>query len=267
MFWLILMLFVAPHRIVSTAPGITEILFALGAGDQVVGDTTYCNYPEAAKSKAKIGGFRTPNLEAILALRPDVVFTRNDHPDLARDLRRARIETVELQPDSVAGIYRAIQTIADKLGAPERGRVLISSLDKQIHQPLPKTDRRPTVLFVVGHRPGTIADVTVVGRGSFLDELIELAGGVNLAGDITIPYPKFSLENIIHLNPDVILDMGHNELVAESQKEAVRQVWQKYPFLKAVQREAVFPISADYFITPSPRIAQAVKDLRKMIWK
>jgi iron complex transport system substrate-binding protein len=267
MLWLTLMLFLTPHRIVSTAPGITEILFALGAGDQVVGDTTYCNYPEAAKSKAKIGGFRTPNLEAILALRPDVVFTRNDHPDLVRDLRYARIEAVELRPDSVAGIYRAVQTIAEKLGVPERGRELISSLDKQIHRPLPTTNRRPTVLFMVGRRPGIVADVTVVGHGSFLDELIELAGGVNLAGNITLPYPKFSLEEIFRLNPDVIFDMGHNEVVPESQKQVVKQVWQKYPFLRAVQRDAVYPISADYFITPSPRIAQAVKDLREMTWK
>src|SRR5213594_2656778 len=98
MLLLMLLFAMAPHRIVSVAPSITEILFALGAGDQVIGDTTYCNYPEAAKSKAKIGGFSTPNLEAILALRPDLVFTTSQHSELVRDLRYARIEAVELQP-------------------------------------------------------------------------------------------------------------------------------------------------------------------------
>src|SRR5689334_23079642 len=107
----------APHRIVSTAPAITEILFALGAGDQVVGDTTYCNYPEAAKTKAKIGGFSTPSVELILALNPDLVFMMDKTSDIAERLRQSRrIDVVTVKTESVDGVYRSIQTIADKIG-------------------------------------------------------------------------------------------------------------------------------------------------------
>src|SRR5215475_12130091 len=109
----------APQRIVSVAPGITEILFALGAGDRVVGDTTYCNYPEAAKTKPKVGGYTTPNLEAILALRPNQVIMMKNRPDVAQKLRQTGIEVVELQPENVAGIYETIQVIAEKIGAAE----------------------------------------------------------------------------------------------------------------------------------------------------
>ena len=125
MFVLMFLLASAPHRIVSVAPSITEILFALGAGNQVVGVTTYCNYPEAAKAKPKIGGYTTPSLEAILALRPDQVIMMNNRPDVAQKLRHAGIDVVELQTENLAGIYESIQVISEKIGAPERGRSLI----------------------------------------------------------------------------------------------------------------------------------------------
>src|SRR5215468_7306438 len=93
------------QRIVSVAPGITEILFALDAGERVVGDTTYCNYPEAAKTKPKIGGYTTPSLEAILALRPNQVIMMKNRPDIAQKLRQSGIDVTELQPENLAGVY------------------------------------------------------------------------------------------------------------------------------------------------------------------
>src|SRR5499427_1790099 len=127
MLWLMMLFAVTPQRIVSVAPSITEILFALGAGDQVVGVTTYCNFPEAAKSKPKIGGYATPSLEAILALRPDHVIMMKNRPDVAQKLREAGIDVTELQPENLAGIYESIRTIAEKIGVPARGRSLIRS--------------------------------------------------------------------------------------------------------------------------------------------
>src|SRR5204863_9710766 len=133
--WLVLLFAFASHRIVSTAPSVTEILFALGAGDQVVGDTAYCNYPEAAKRKPKIGGYTTPNIELILALNPDLVFVNDSRRNVVEALRQTRrIEVISLHPDSVYGIYQSIQTIAAKLGMQERGKRLIQSIDNEIHQ-------------------------------------------------------------------------------------------------------------------------------------
>ena len=263
---LLLSLFVAPHRIVSTAPAITEILFALGAGEQVVGDTTYCNYPEAAKTKAKIGGFSTPSVELILALNPDLVFMIDNRPDVAEKLQQShRMDVVMVKTESVSGIYRSIQTIADKIGLSSNGKTLIQSIDKDIHANQAQAPaKRPKVLFVVGRTPGAIADLIVVGHGTYLSELIELAGGDNIAADAAIPYPHFSFEEMIHRDPDIIVDMGHDGMVTEAEKLAVKQLWQKYPFLRAVKNDAVFPISAEYFITPGPRVGQAVRDLRKI---
>jgi len=265
--WLVLLFALASHRIVSTAPSVTEILFALGAGDQVVGDTLYCNYPEAAKSKPKIGGYATPSIELILALNPDLVFVNDTQTNVVAALRQTgRIDVITLHPDSVPGIYRSIQTIAEKIGMPERGTRLVQSIDNEIHQNTGRTNRapKPKVLFVVGRTPGTVAGLVVVGRGSYLNELIELAGGVNAATDVVVQYPRFSFEEVIRRDPDIILDMGHDHIVTESERQVVKQVWQKYFFLRAVRHDAVFPISGEYFVTPGPRVGEAVRELRRI---
>ena len=267
MHWLVLLLALSHYRIVSAAPSITEILFALGAGDQVVGDTAYCNYPEAAKRKPKIGGYATPNIELILALNPDLVFVNDSRRNVVEALRQTRrIEVISLHPDSVYGIYQSIQTIAAKLGMQERGKRLIQSIDNEIHQTTDSSNRtpKPKVLFVVGRTPGTVAGLVVVGQGSYLSEVIDLAGGINVAADAGVQYPRFSFEEVIHRDPDIILDMGHDHIVTESEKRAVKGLWQRYSFLRAVRYDAVFPISGEYFVTPGPRVGQAVRELRKI---
>src|SRR5438552_3805016 len=269
MLLLVLLLALAPHRIVSVAPAITEILFALGAGDQVVGVTTYCKYPEAAKAKPKIGGYTTPSVEAILALRPDQVVMTKNRPDVAQKLRHTGIDVLEVQPDNLSGIYESIQRISAKIGVPARGQTLIQSIEKELKDAAagPGIGPKPRVLFVVGRTPGTVLDLSVAGRGSYLSELIALAGGENIFADASIPYPQVGMEEIIRRNPDVIIDMGHSEMLSEAQKEGVRQLWKKYAFLGAVKNGKVFPISADYFVTPGPRVVQAVRDIRTMLMR
>jgi ABC-type Fe3+-hydroxamate transport system substrate-binding protein len=272
MLLLMLLLALSPHRIISVAPAITEILFALGAGDQVVGDTNYCNYPEAAKGKPRIGGFTTPNLEAILALRPDQVIMTKNRPDVAQKLRQAGIDVLEVQPDNLAGIYDSIQRISEKIGEAGRGQALIQSIRKELQDSSTSRNAgpRPRVLFVVGRTPGTVLDLTVAGRTSYLTELVALAGGENVFADASVLYPQVGMEEVIRRNPDVIIDMvdmGHLEMLSEAQKQTVQGPWNKYSFLRAVKNNRVFPVSADYFVTPGPRVVQAVRDIRKMIQK
>ena len=267
MLLLMMLLVLGPHRIISAAPSITEILFALGAGDQVVGVTTYCNYPEAAKSRPKIGGYTTPNVEAILALQPDQVFMVKNRSDVAQKLRSAGIDVVEVQPDNLAGIYGSIQRISEKIGAAARGQSLIQSIERDLKDAGARTGTgpKPKVLFVVGRTPGSVLDLSVAGRGSYLNELIALAGGENVFADAAVPYPQVAIEEVIRRNPDVIIDMGHNEVFTAAQKDAVKQLWKKYSFLTAVKRDKVFPISADYFVTPGPRVVQAVRDIQEIL--
>ena len=267
MLLLTILLALSPHRIVSVAPSITEILFALGAGDRVVGVTTYCKYPEAAKTRPKIGGYTTPNVEAILALRPDQVFMVKNRPDVAQKLRTAGIDVLEVQAEDLAGIYESIQKISERIGVPRRGESLIGSIRNQLNEAAgkPLGGPKPRVLFVVGRTPGTVLDLSVVGRGSYLNELIALAGGDNVFSDAVVAYPQVSMEEVIRRSPDVIIDMGHSEVMTDAQKDTVKQLWKKYAFLRAVKQDKVFPISADYFVTPGPRVVQAVRDIRQIL--
>ena len=266
MFWLAVLLMLAPQRVISTAPSITEILFALGRGDRVVGVTTYCTYQEEAKTKAKIGGFTSPSIETIVSLRPDAVFVIKDRTDASLKLRAFKIRAVELEHSTVESIFSSIRNIAREMGVPERGDALVDKIRKEIGGAA-KNSREPPakVLFVVGHTPGAINDLYVAGAGSYLDELITLAGGTNVLGDSKIPYPRVSLEAVIARNPDVIIDLGNSEIVTETQKARVLALWNQWSFMPAVRNRAVFPISAQYFVTPGPRIGQAVRDIREMI--
>jgi iron complex transport system substrate-binding protein len=259
----------APQRVVSTAPSITEIVFAVGAGDRLVGVTTYCNYPEAAKRIPKIGGFRSPNIETILSMRPDIVFVMKDQPETAGHLSRLGIRTVGLEHETVPGILNSIRVVARELDIPARGEELATSIRRELDStPKPRVaGPRPKVLFIVGRTPGGIANLQAAGGGSYLNELIGLAGGTNLFADTALAYPMVSMEEIISRNPDVIIDMGHADLVTEAQKNRAIALWKQWPSLSAVQQNAVFPIVADYFITPGPRVALAVRDIRSLLSK
>jgi ABC-type Fe3+-hydroxamate transport system substrate-binding protein len=206
-------------------------------------------------------------MEAILALRPDQVIMMKNRPDVAQKLRQTGIDVLELQPETLAGIYESIQRISEKIGEAPKGAALIQSIESRLREMARKAAGVPKkkILFVVGRTPGSVSNLTVVGRGSYLSELIGLAGAENAFSDAAVPYPQVSMEEVIRRNPDIIIDMGHNEMVTEAQKRAVQQLWKKYPFLRAVQRDAVFPISADYFVTQGPRVVQAVQDIQTII--
>ena len=164
-------------------------------------------------------------------------------------------------------MYESIKVISEKIGEPARGRALTQSIQKELQDIAAKASgaQKPKVLFLVGRTPGAISNLIAVGRDSYLSELIGLAGAENVFSDAAVAYPRVNMEEVVRRNPDVIIDMGHLEMVSESQKQAVKQLWKKYSFLRAVQRDAVFPISADYFVTPGPRVVQAVRDIRRMI--
>lgn len=256
-----------PQRIVSTAPSITEMLFALGAGDRVVGVTTYCRYPEEARQKPKIGGYSSPNVEAILRQRPDLVVVLDDRTDLGDKLKSFRVPTLLLRHQNLADIERSIVTLAARLGLDDRGRQLAAGIRRDLNRvtasvaPLP----RRSVLFLVGRNPGSLTDIYAVGRSSYLHELITLAGGTNVFGDAAIAYSKVSLEEILARDPDVIVDMSHQEGVGADDIRAIQALWGRFPSLRAVRNRDVHVVTADIFVVPGPRVTAAVRDLARMI--
>jgi iron complex transport system substrate-binding protein len=256
-----------PQRVVSTAPSITEMLFALGAGDRVVGVTTFCRYPDEAKRKPKIGGFASPNIEAILQQKPDLVVVLGGRTDLSDKLRPFEVSTLVVRPEKLEDIESSLSTLAARLGLDERGRQVVADIRRDldaVHNSVGKLPRR-TVLFVVGRDPGTLRDVTAVGRGSYLGQLVELSGGTNVFHDAVGAYSKVSLEEILARDPDVIIDMSHGEGIRPEDLRAIQALWSRFPSLRAVRNREVHIVTDDIFVVPGPRVGAAVRSLARMI--
>lgn len=259
-----------PARIVSTAPSLTEILFALGLGSRVVGATTYCNYPEEARRVPRIGTYIQPNLETIVSLRPDLVVIETNPIRLRERLEGLGLKVLELEQRTVADVLRAIERIGQAAGATERARELQarirSELDEIGRRTAGRTKRR--VAFIVGRTPGTLEGLIAVGSASYLNELITLAGGQNIFGAVAAPYPKVSLEEILARDPEVIIDMGEmgrTDGAGDARTKQVVELWNRYPNIAAVRARRVHAVTADIYVVPGPRMTVAARELARML--
>jgi iron complex transport system substrate-binding protein len=259
-----------PQRIVSTVPSVTELLYALGLGDRVVGVTRFCRYPPEAQLKPKIGDYINPNLETIASLRPDLVIIQTNPVRLAERLGALRLKTLEVNQDGIEAIYRSIRAIASAADVSARGEQLIGSIQAKLSAIRQNAAalRKSRVMFVVGRNPDRLDGLIVVGKASYLSELIELTGGENIFGDALAAYPQVSLEEVIARNPDVIIDfgdMGDPSKITEAHKRAVVKIWQRASSVKAVKENRVAPVAADIFVVPGPRAVQAAESIFEIL--
>jgi iron complex transport system substrate-binding protein len=249
-----------PQRIVSLAPAVTETLFAIGAGAQVVGVSEYCDYPPAVRKLPRVGTFLTPNIEAIVALRPTIVIGPTTSSDLREmsALRAMGIATVTVAGDaSIAEIEGSIEQVGLRVGRAEAARRLVGEIRLRMHAIEESIGGEPSrsVLMVVGHQP-----MVAVGRGTFLDDLIALARATNIADASSQAWPRLSLEYIMATRPDVILDgrMGSDPATPDT-------FWVRYPSIPAVKNHRVCGYPEDPTLHPGPRIAGTLEILARLI--
>ena len=259
-----------PSRIVSTAPSITEMLYALGLGPKVVGDTIYCTYPVDARSKPKVGTFLEPDFERILALRPDLVLVIKNPIGVTSKLRSLGLRAEELDQDSIADIFSSLTRIGQLTGRDAIALRLTASLNAQLDSVRQAASRHPrrTVLFLVGRASGTLQGMVGAGPGTFIDELITLAGGSNVLASSPMQYPNVSLEQILTSDPEVILDMGdfaHAEGRPGQPPEQILALWAAYPRLRSVVGHRVQVIASDIFVRPGPRMGEAARSILTLI--
>jgi iron complex transport system substrate-binding protein len=250
----------APLRIVSLVPNATEILFALGAGDRVIAVSAFTEYPAEARRLAIVGDYQGIQVEKVIALRPDLIIgmpTSGNRPALDR-LKELGYPTRLITIAGIADIYTAIQTIAEACGLTERGRQLAGSLRQQIAGIRESLQQAPKIkiLFVVDRSP-----LIVAGKGSYIDELMAIAGGDNVAGDSDTPYPQFSFERVIARAPEVIVDTGFMSEPGPESMVAARQFWARYPSLPAVSANRLIFTKDSSLFVPGPRIIEGLKKL------
>lgn len=259
-----------PARLVSTAPGATEILYALGLGSKVVGVTTFCRYPADAQSKPKVGTFIQPDFERIAAQRPDLVFIIRNPIDLATKLRRLGLRVEELRLDTVDDILASIRQAGRAAGAAAAGDALASGLRAGLDSLREPANKRPrvTALYIVDRTPGTLQGMFAAGPGSYIDELLTLAGGRNVAPAGGGSFPKVSLEQVLAADPEVIIDMGdymQGRAATAETRRAKLALWANYPNLRAVRNRRVYDVSSDAFVVPGPRLVEAARALEKLL--
>jgi len=259
-----------PQRIVSTAPSITELLYALGLGDRVVGVTRFCRYPPEAQLKPKIGDYTSPNLEAIAALRPDLVVIQTNPIHLADLLARLKLHVLEIDQENIAAIYKSIHEVGAATGTEQRAAQLTDSIREGLNKIRASVSALPRVrmMFVIGRSPDRLDGLVVAGRASYLNEAIEIAGGENVFKDAKAAYPEVSLEEVMARNPQVIVDMGDmadTVGVTEQHKRSVIALWNRIPTLAAVKQHRVFAVASDIYVVPGPRVIDAAKAFAEML--
>lgn len=262
----------APRRIVSTAPSFTETLFALGAGQRVVAVSTFCHYPPEADKLPRIGTYLTPNIEAIARLRPDLVLAHAEQAQQNAQMKRLGLNVLALRNTTLADTMQSIQLTGEAIGASAQAK----ALEQQIRARFAAIEKasqgkpRRTLLFIVGRTPGRLEGVIAVGKGSYLNALIRIAGGRNVLDDSPVAYPHLSMEGILRLNPDVIVDMGDmsvTENVTKAHIDAVRKLWDtQRGKIRAVRENRLFPVAADIFVVPGPRVAEAAEAFQRMLF-
>jgi len=259
-----------PMRIVSTFPSVTETLFALGAGDRVVGVSNYCRYPAAALSLPKVGTYTKPDAEKIALLRPDLVFIEKSAANLADRLDALGIKHAEIRIGSLAEVYSMIHDIGRAVGLPDRAERLNGEIRTRLDafRAQPGGGNRPKVLIVVGRTPGLLTNLTAAGPGPYIGELLEIAGGSNVLTGTSMAYPRISLETVVRLNPDVILDasnMGDASADTSLREAHLREPWLAHRELAAVQNGMVFGLTSESLVTPGPRVVDAVELIRQAL--
>ncbi len=249
-----------PQRIVSLAPSITETLFAIGAGDQVAGVTDYCNYPENTQRKARVGGVINPSVETIVSLEPDLILLSmegNMREDFAR-LTSLSVPVFVTNPRNMAGIYKSITDIGALTRHKDEADELVASMqsrERRITVPA-RVRVAPKVLMIVALQP-----LIVVGSKTFLAELLEVAGGRNIAASSPATYPTYSRESVVAENPDVLIVMSD----AMRDTDELMSMFPEWTTINAVRNNRVARIDSDIVSRPGPRSIDALELLAKII--
>lgn len=243
------------ERAVSLAPNLTEIVFAVGAGDKLVGVTSFCNYPPEARKITKIGDTMNPNLEAIIAQKPQVVFVSTDSQieNFTRRMQEQNIAVFVTDAKNLEGVLRNIEQIGDVLGKKEQAENLTVGLQKRIAAVESKVKgAEPVKVFVqISNSP-----IYTIGKDSFITDLVRRAGGVSLTENIPTAYPNLSKETALAFEPEAII------LSESPDNQEPNEAFKNSP---AVKNGRIYKISADLLSRPSPRIVDALEEMARAL--
>jgi cobalamin transport system substrate-binding protein len=249
-----------PRRIVSLVPSVTEMLFAVGAQDVLVGVTDFCDYPAVARAKPSVGGMLAPSLETIVALKPDLVMatTAGNRQETFAQLERLGIPVYLVNPARVADVFDLVSRLGALTGHDGDAARLVAALETRIKVVTARVGslRRPRVLYVVWPEP-----LIVPGRGALVSELLALAGADSVTADAGEAYPRYSLEAAVARSPEIIILVTHSSGLGP----LAREKWQRFSGLPAVKAGRLYTADGDLLHRYGPRLVDGLEWLARLL--
>jgi iron complex transport system substrate-binding protein len=250
-----------PKRIVSLAPNITEILFSLGLDEEIVGVSIHCNFPEKARSRVQVGSYISLDFERITFLQPDLIIATGagNTREMVDRLKKLGFQTFVIYPKNFNDILQSIGHIGQVVNRDREARGILEGMRKRSQRviELSRNLPRPKVFIQIGDAP-----MVTVGKGSFADDLIRLAGGENIAGKEKEVYPRFGMEEILKRSPEVVVISSMNP---KGDYQKVLQEWTRWKTLPAVKNSRIHLMDSDLIDRPSPRIIDGLEELARIL--
>ncbi len=256
-----------PSRIVSLIPATTEMLFAMGAGDRLVGVGTYDRFPAEVARLPRVGGLIDPDTERILALRPDLVIVYNTQVELKQRLDRARLPYFSYEHRALPDIMTTVRVLGERVGAGERAHAVADEMDHALAAVSASVagQTRPRALLVFGRQPGTLRSVNASGGYGFLADLLNIAGAENVFNDIKQQSVQASTEMILARRPDVIVELKYGAAAPGLDVARELEPWTALASVPAVRNKRLYLLTGDEFVVPGPRIVLAAQRLAQAL--
>lgn len=248
------------NRIISLAPNVTEIIFKLGFGEKLIGVSDFCILPQSI-IKTKLGNNFEVNYERLIALKPDIIFTQGANENLKKFCKNKGIKYINLSMDSINTIISGIKLIGKIINAETNADDLLKKINEGLQKIKNKTKNIKPIktLLIVNRRTDTLSGVFTIGKDSFLSQLLEISGGINIFTDLKINYSSVSIESIIKRNPEIIIEISISGAFSESVKNIMLKQWDAYPSIHAVKGKKIYFISDDFVLIPSSKIIQTTE--------
>lgn len=256
-----------PQRIISLVPAVTEMLFALGAGSDVVAVSNYDKFPPEAAAKPKVGALIDPDFERMLSLRPDLVVVYESQSELIGRLGRVKVPVFHYRHAGLADITETITALGERIDRAADARTLVARIERDLDRIRQQVAGRPRPLtaLIFGREPGTLRSLYASAGIGFMHDMLLVAGGADAFDDMKRQSLQVSTEVLLARKPEVIVDIHPSDLWRPDRAARERDVWRALPSLPAVRTGRVYLIVDDRLVVPGPRVAEAVRLIAQVL--
>lgn len=256
-----------PRRIISLVPALTEIAFAIGAGPQVVGVSSYDEFPPEVKALPRVGALIDPDTERILSLKPDLVLTYGSQADLQAQMRRAGVATFDYRHGGLAHVLVTIRELGQRTGHAREADQVVDGIESRLAAVKARVAGRPRprTLVVFGREPGSLRNVYVSGGRGFLHDMLDVAGGANVFAGVDRESLQVTTETLLTSAPEVIIEIRSEPLPAGREMDRELDAWGRLASVPAVRNRRIHFLAGQQMTVPGPRVADGVERMAQAL--